>query len=386
MNTVTSSAPANAVPQILRQPFRPLFLCASFAASAGIFLWALFLHLGWLPASALPALEWHGHELLFGFGSALVAGFLLTAVAEWTKLATVTPASLAVLLVVWIAARVLFLLPAEVPYAATAVVDCAFFALLLLLVARPIIKSRNRRNYFVMGLLLAFTLADIAFHLSVANVIHVSAVHVLYLVIDLFAVLMLAIGGRVIPFFTSRKLSNVTVRRYQWLDWSVNGGAALLVLLDILLPGSVVLAAVSLVVALLVLVRWWNWRPWKTLREPMLWVLHLGYLWIAAGLALRGAALLSGAFTEITALHAITAGAIGSLSIGMMTRVALGHTGRAMTAGPFMATAFALVSIGAVLRLIGTPSLLPIAGVVWALAFAIYFLRFLPVMFAPRHN
>ncbi|MGH8279186.1 MAG: NnrS family protein [Gammaproteobacteria bacterium] len=384
MNSVASPARVHAWPPILSQPFRPLFLCASLAASAGLFLWSMFLHLGWLPASALPPLEWHGHEMLFGFASALVAGFTLTAVAEWTKLATHTPASLLALVAVWIAARVLFLLPVQVPYVATSIVDCAVFALLLVMIARPILKNRSRRNYFLIGLLAAFTLADIAFHLSVGGVLHLAPVRVLFWVIDLFVVLMLAIGGRVIPFFTSRRIQTAHIRRYQWIDWSVNGGAALLVLLDILLPGSAILAVVSLVVAALVLTRWWLWQPWCTLREPMLWVLHVGYLWLAAGLTLRAVALLFGAFPEITAMHALTAGALGSLSIGMMTRVALGHTGRTMTAGPFLATAFALVSVGTILRLIGTPGLLPIAGVLWALAFAIYFLRFLPVMFTPR--
>lgn len=386
MSTLVPSVRTTAVPPILQQPFRLLFLCAALAASFGILAWALFLHLGWLPAASLPPLEWHGHEMLFGFAGALVAGFLLTAVADWTGLATFTPASLVLLVVVWLAARVLFLLPTHVPYVVTAIVDCAFFGLLLLLVARPILKSHNRRNYFVIGLLAAFTLADVAFYLSVTGLLHVPASRVLFWVIDLFALLMLAIGGRVIPFFTGRRLNNVTIRRYRWLDWCVNGGAVLLVLLDIVLPGSLALGVISLVVAALVLLRWWNWQPWKTGREPMLWVLHLGYLWLAAGLALRGAALLSSALAEITALHAITVGALGSLSIGMMTRVALGHTGRDMTAGPFMTTAFILVSVAAVLRLINATALLPIAGVLWALAFAIFFIRFVPVMFASRQN
>ena len=386
MNSPAPSARAVSRPPILQQPFRLLFLCASLSASLGIFLWVTFLHLGLLPASALPPLAWHGHEMLFGFAAALMAGFLLTAVAEWTKLATFTPASLILLVAIWIAARVLFLLRAEVPYTVTAVVDCAFFALLLLMVARPIVKSRNLRNYFVMVLLLAFTLADIAFHLSVSGAIHVSVGRILYWVIDLLTVLMLTIGGRVIPFFTGRRLTNANIRRYRWLDWSVNGGAALLVVLDILLPNSITLGAVSLVVAVLVLARWWNWQPWKTWREPMLWVLHLGYLWLAAGLMLRGIALLSGMLAEITALHAITVGALGSLSIGMMTRVALGHSGRAMAAGPFLSAAFVLVSVAAILRVTGAAGLLSLAGMLWALAFAIYFLRFLPVMFAPRRG
>jgi uncharacterized protein involved in response to NO len=384
MNSPILSARATWVPPVLQQPFRVMFLCASGFASAGMFFWVLFLHLGWLPAASLPPVEWHGHEMLFGFAGALAAGFLLTALAEWTRLATITPAALVLLATVWLAARVLFLLPTSLPYAVTATIDCGFFALLLFLVGRPILKSRNRRNYFVIGLLSAILLADIAFHLSVTGTFQVPANRVLYWVIDLFTVLMLAIGGRVIPFFTGRRLASVTIRRYLWLDWSVNGGAALLAVFDILLPGSSILGAFSLVVAALVVLRWWNWQPWKTLHEPMLWVLHLGYLWLAAGLMLRGAALLTGALPEITALHAVTVGAIGSLAIGMMTRVTLGHTGHAMAAGPFMTAAFATVNVAAVLRLTGTSGLLPIAGTLWTLAFAVYFVRFLPIMIAPR--
>ena len=384
MNSPILSARATRVPPVLQQPFRVMFLCASGFASAGMFFWVLFLHLGWLPTVSLPPVEWHGHEMLFGFAGALAAGFLLTAVAEWTRLATITPAALVLLAIVWLAARVLFLLPTSLPYAVTATIDCGFFALLLFLVGRPILKSRNRRNYFVIGLLSAILLADIAFHLSVTGTLQVPANRVLYWVIDLFTVLMLAIGGRVIPFFTGRRLANVTIRRYLWLDWSVNGGAALLAVFDILLPGSSILGAFSLVVAALVVLRWWNWQPWKTLHEPMLWVLHLGYLWLAAGLMLRGVALLTGALPEITALHAVTVGAIGSLAIGMMTRVTLGHTGHAMTAGAFMTAAFATVNVAAVLRLTGTSGLLPIAGTLWTLAFAVYFVRFLPIMIAPR--
>lgn len=386
MNSFAPSVPAASVPPIVQQPFRLLFLCAAMSASLGLFTWALFLHLGLLPATALPPLLWHGHEMLFGFAGALMAGFLLTAVANWTGLPTVTPLSLLLLVAVWLAARVAFLLPGRLPYAVSAILDCAFFPTLAVLVARPILKTRNRRNLFLIPLLLAFALADLLFHLNVAGLIRLPAYRVLLWTIDLLAVLMLAIGGRVIPFFTQRHLSGIALRNHHWINWSVNGGAALLVLLDIALPGSAALAIISLLVAALALLRLWGWRPLQTWREPMLWVLHLGYLWLAIGLMLRGIALLTHAFPEITALHAITVGALGSLAIGMMTRVALGHTGRTMAAGYFMTAAFVLVSVAAVLRLTGVPGLLPLAGTFWALAFAVYFIRFLLVMLAPRRG
>ncbi len=346
-------------------------------------LWALFLYLGWLPAASLPPLLWHGHEMLFGFAGALIAGFLLTAVAEWTKRLTATPLTLLLLVTVWLIARIGFLLPAFIPYTLTAILDSTFFLLLAIMVAIPILQAHNYRNLFVIPLLLTFTLADVLFHLGVTGRLPLAPYQVLVWVIDLLTLLMLVIGGRVIPFFTSRRLVGVKIVRWRLLDWSVNGGGLVLLLVDIIVPSSRLLGGLSLIVAVLAIIRLAAWRPWRTLREPMLWVLHLGYLWLAVGIALRGVALLSGSFAEITALHALTVGALGSLSIGMMTRVPLGHTGRPIAAGPVMAVVFFLPTLAAVLRLMNLPGWLPLAATLWTLAFATYFLHFLPVHFGP---
>ncbi|HEX5340120.1 MAG TPA: NnrS family protein [Gammaproteobacteria bacterium] len=376
-----STFPLHTRSALLQQPFRLLFLGSALFASLGMLAWAVFLHLGWLPASSLPVLLWHGHEMLFGFAGALIAGFLLTAVANWTGQATTTPASLMLLLCVWLAARLAFLLPGLIPFGAAAVVDCVFFPLLALMLARPILRSRNYRNLFVIPLLGAFALANILFCLGVVQLITLSPYRVLFWVIDLLTVLMLTIGGRVIPLFTSRRFPRLTVRRNVWLERSVNIGAALLVAMDVVVPGGFTLGVFSLLVAALALIRLCGWQSWRVVREPMLWVLHLGYLWLVAGLTLRGIALLGGTPREITALHAITAGALGSLAIGMMLRVAQGHTGRVLKANPAMICAFALVSIAALLRLTDFASLLPLAGLLWAAAFGILFLVSLPIHF-----
>ncbi len=368
---------------LLCQPFRLLFMAASLCASLDMLLWALFLYLGWLPAASLPPLLWHGHEMLFGFAGALIAGFLLTAVAEWTKRLTATPLTLLLLVTVWLIARIGFLLPAFIPYTLTAILDSTFFLLLAIMVAIPILQAHNYRNLFVIPLLLTFTLADVLFHLGVTGRLPLAPYQVLVWVIDLLTLLMLVIGGRVIPFFTSRRLVGVKIVRWRLLDWSVNGGGLVLLLVDIIVPSSRLLGGLSLIVAVLAIIRLAAWRPWRTLREPMLWVLHLGYLWLAVGIALRGVALLSGSFAEITALHALTVGALGSLSIGMMTRVPLGHTGRPIAAGPVMAVVFFLPTLAAVLRLMNLPGWLPLAATLWTLAFATYFLHFLPVHFGP---
>lgn len=368
---------------LLQQPFRLFFLGASLFASLGMLLWATFLHLGLLPASSLSPLYWHGHEMLFGFAGALIAGFLLTAVANWTGQPTSSPGSLALLAAIWLAARLGFLLPSVVPFAAAASLDCAFLPLLAAIIARPILRSRNYRNLFVIPLLSALALADILFCLSVANVIPLPAIRVLMWTIDLFTVLMLAVGGRIIPFFTSRRLPAVRIYRNTWLEWSVNAGAAVIVLLDVVVPGSLILGMVSLAVGVLACARLTGWQPWRTWTEPMLWVLHAGYLWLVAGLILRGIALLGGSLLEITALHAITVGALGSLAIGMMLRVSQGHTGRILRAGYAAAAAFALVSAAALLRLTDLPGMLSLAGVLWALAFGYLLVRLVPIHFGP---
>ncbi|HET7396566.1 MAG TPA: NnrS family protein [Gammaproteobacteria bacterium] len=379
MSTLSRFFPSHTRSALLQQPFRLFFLGSASFASLGMLSWSVFLHLGWLPTSSLPALLWHGHEMLFGFAGALIAGFLLTAVGNWTGQATTTPASLILLFCVWLAARLAFLLPGLIPFGAAAIVDCAFFPLLAFSLARPILRSRNYRNLFVIPLLSAFALADILFCLGVAQLITLSPYRVLFWVIDLLAVLMLTIGGRVIPFFTSRRFPGLAVWRKPWLERSVNGGAAILVVMDIILPDSFAFGILSLVVAVLALIRLSGWQSWHVGREPMLWVLHLGYLWLIAGLTLRGIALLGGPLREITALHAITAGALGSLAIGMMLRVAQGHTGRILKANPAMICAFGLVSIAALLRVTDLPGLLSLAGLLWAAAFGILLLVSLPI-------
>lgn len=368
---------------LLQQPFRPFFLGAALVASLGMLVWVLFLHLGLLPPDSLPPLLWHGHEMLFGFAAALMAGFLLTAVANWTGRPTITPLSLGVLALLWLAGRVAFLLPAVVPYTVAALLDAAFFPCLAVVVARPILLTRNIRNLFLIPLLSAFALADVLFHLAVVGLLEIPPLHILLWVIDLFVVLMLVIGGRVIPFFTERRLPQLRVRSRDWLNAIVNGGAAVVLLLDVALPGSIALGIASLVLGLFVAARLYGWRPWVTLGEPMLWILHAGYLWLAIGLVLRGIALTAGGLTELTAVHALTVGALGSLAIGMMTRVALGHTGRPLAAGWLMAMAFLLVTLAAAVRVSGVVGLLSLAGTLWTAAFAIYFVRFLPVHLGP---
>ncbi|TAM10764.1 MAG: NnrS family protein [Nevskiaceae bacterium] len=368
-------------------PFRPMFMGAAAFSALGMLLWAVFLHLGWLPPSPLPSPLWHGHALLFGFAGALISGFLLTASASWTGMATTTPATLALLFVAWLAARIAFLVNA--PLWLATVLDLGWLAILLAMVARVIALKRNTRNYFVIVLLASYTALDAIF-LIAAQRHSPLASDALVWTVDWITILMIAIGGRVIPFFSGRKIPRMAPQNWPALSIAVNVGAALVLVTDILSVPAPVQGALFLVLALLAGIRLGAWHGWRGLNEPMLWSLHLGYLWLVIGLALRGLALL-GAFGAAWAgpgvhasLHGITVGALGTLSLAMMTRVAQGHSGVPIQASKALTVAFLLPSVAALLRLAGGPGWWPAAACAWVAAYLIYLAAVGPLLVRGR--
>jgi uncharacterized protein involved in response to NO len=366
-------------------PFRPLFLCSALAASFGMLAWGAFLHYGWLPSAALQnPFYWHAHVMLFGFASALVGGFLLTASANWTGIATTTRRSLWLLTATWVVARVLLLTP--LPFWVGALFDVGYLFGLMFLVGRVLWLSRNKRNAFLALILSFYAGLDIAFYSGVLAGNATVPTHALIGVVDLLMVLMLAIGGRVIPFFTGRKLPGHTSWTHRYLIWAVNGGGAMVLLWGLGGVAGAARGALMLAVAALALVRLVGWRGWRTWREPMLWVLHLGYLWLAIGLIVRGLALLGvHAMPEIDTLHGITVGALGTLSLAMMTRVAQGHSGVPIQSSAALTLMFVLPSLAAALRLwINTPSGWVWAALAWFVAYAIYLSAIGPLLVRGR--
>jgi uncharacterized protein involved in response to NO len=366
-------------------PFRPLFFCAALAASFGMLAWGAFLHYGWLPSAALQnPFFWHAHLMLFGFAGALVGGFLLTASANWTGIATTTRRSLWLLTATWAIARVLLLTP--LPFWVGALFDVGYLLGLAFLVGRVLWLSKNKRNAFLVGILLFFAGLDIAFYAGVLASNAVVPARALIGVVDLLMVLMLAIGGRVIPFFTGRKLTGHAMWVNKYLIFVVNGGGALVLLCDLCGAPALARGVLMLVVASLAFVRLVGWRGWRTWREPMLWVLHLGYLWLAIGLAVRGLALL-GVYVmpEIDTLHGITVGALGTLSLGMMVRVAQGHSGVPIQSNAALTIMFLLPSVAAILRLgFNQPSGWTWAALAWFVAYAIYLFAIGPLLVRGR--
>jgi uncharacterized protein involved in response to NO len=259
--------------------------------------------------------------------------------------------------------------------------DVAFLLLVAFMVGRVILLTNNRRNLFLVAILLFYAALDVWFYVAVARLDFEHATRALLVCVDLLTLLMLAIGGRVVPFFTGRKITDLKITQFTPLNIAVNLGAAIVLLLDLAGVDGAPRGACMLVLAALAFVRALEWRGWNTWREPMLWVLHLGYLWLAIGLLLRGLGLV-GAWNqpEIETLHGITVGALGTLSLGMMTRVSLGHSGREIRANPALVAVFVLPTAAAALRLgFGTAGW-TWAACVWVAAFLIWLIVMTPVL------
>jgi|SRR5690242_13544973 len=366
-------------------PFRPLFFCAALAASLGMLAWGAFLHFGWLPSAALESpFYWHAHVMLYGFAGALVGGFLLTASANWTGIATTTRRSLWLLILIWAIARILLLTP--LPFWIGALFDVGYLFGLVLLVGRVLWLSKNRRNAFLILILLFYAGLDIAFYAGVLNGNAIVPTRALIGTVDLLVVLMLAIGGRVIPFFTGRRLAGHAMWTNKYVMVAVNGGGALVLLCGLCGAPDRARGVLMLIVAMLALVRLIGWRGWRAWREPMLWVLHLGYLWLAIGLIVRGLALLGVyAMPEIDTLHGLTVAALGTLSLGMMVRVAQGHSGGPIQSNAALTLMFVLPSVAAILRLgFNQPSGWVWAAAAWFVAYTIYLVAIGPLLVRGR--
>lgn len=359
--------------------FRPFYLLAALFAALSIALWVATLHgLRW--NGYLPPVLWHQHEMLFGFALAVITGFLLTAGRVWTGRPTPEGWPLAVLALHWIAARVLvFTGPAPV----AALVDGAFAFVVAALMARAIVGARNARNYFVIVLLCAFGAANVAFHLQPGD-LPVRAG--LWLVMTLIVVM----AGRVVPSFTANALPRAGVVMRPKLDRIALALTLAVFAADLLALGAAVVAPLALAAATLHAARQWGWLPLATRGRPILWILHLSHAWIPLGFVFLALESLRWVATAVT-LHAFGAGAMGGLIIAMITRTALGHTGRPLAAGGAEVAAYVLLHLAAALRVFAglAPgasylTLIALSGVLWSAAFLVYFATYLPRLARPR--
>ena len=352
--------------------FRPLYLLAGLYAALAVPLWAA-QYAGWLPA-ANPL--WHAHEMLFGYAFAVIAGFLLTAVRNWTGLATPSGSALGGLALLWILARV----SSFQSILASSIFDALFAVVLAWGIGKPILQSRNR-NWFFIPLMLALGAASVAFQFAPRGALQAG--------LDVVLFVIAVMAGRVVPGFTNNAVPGAGARRVRWVEYGALGSVILLLVCD-LSRIDTLLPWIACAGATLHGIRVALWAPLRTRGRPILWILHLSYAWIVAHLLLRGLAGFD-LVPAVLATHALTVGAIGGLTLGMMTRTARGHTGRPLEAGRAELAAYVLVQAAAAVRVL-LPLALPVAyaaavsvsAVLWSAAFAIFVVTYYPMLTRPR--
>ena len=318
--------------------FRPFYLLASVFSAISVLLWTV-QYSGWLPSAYLQGPLWHGHEMLFGYTLAVVAGFLLTAVRAWTGQPTAAGAPLMALAALWVAGRILVLTPWNT---AAAIVNAAFPLALGIAIAIPLLRARNVRNYFFVGLLALMSVLVAALHLALLGMAVLPPGLGLALGLDVMLFIMAVMGGRVIPMFTNNGVPGAGAARHPVVEKFALGSVLVLFLADLLQMQSAVVAAIALIAAIAHGTRLALWRSWRTLSTPLVWILHAAYAWIVVYLVLRALSA-AGWLGESFAIHALTVGAIGGLTLGMMTRTARGHTARPLVADRFELAMFLLI-------------------------------------------
>ena len=362
------------MPTLLTAGFRPFFLAAA--------AWATLAMATWLPMltgeldlpTSFDPLSWHIHEMLFGFVMAAVGGFLLTAIPNWTGRTPVAGATLAVLVGLWLLGRIACLFSALFPAWVVVPADLAFAVALEIVAAHELMAVGNRRNYPLLVPVAVLAIANLLTHLSIQLGWRLG--------IGVVIVLISVIGGRIVPTFTRNWLGArgkaPVPPSLPWLEIAARATLIAALLGWVLLADWQPIGVLLLAASALNLVRLARWRGIATFEEPLLLVLHVGYLWLVVGVALLGLSLIGSAVPPAAAVHALTAGAMGTTILAVMTRATLGHTGRVLRADKTTVAIYVLVNASALLRIAaawlfeGQMALYEVAALAWVGAFALF--------------
>jgi len=377
---ITDKKVEEAIQPVLRLGFRPFFLLGSAYAVIAIALWVWMFQTGQPSALRVPALWWHVHEMLFGFAMAIVAGFVLTAVQNWTGINGTKHHRLAILVMLWVIPRVLFWTPA--PLWLISSIEALFLSFTAYEIGQRVVKAKGWRNLFFVPLFVLAIAANFASYATIKGMPPFPSSAVWHAMLWWFTMLLSIMGSRVIPFFTARRFNFDKPQPIVWLDWAANLPLAGLFILSFFPMTFAELGQPLMVISGLAhLVRVMRWQPWRTLSEPLVWSLHATYLCIPVSLLLRG--LLTNPFMSHNMLHLFAIGAIGGVILAMIARVTMGHTGRAIYQGPNMSIAFGAIVLAAIVRSIGAAffpqyliEVVNVSGLLWVLAFALYIARF----------
>ena len=404
LNNTHNPDQANRILPIFRLAFRPFFLGAALFSLIALSLWGSFWLNGvsWTPYGGW--LWWHAHEMLFGFVCAVIVGFLLTAVQSWTRQPSISGWPLATLFALWLLARLLLLFPIAATEAITPWLDLAFLPVVAWIMGRLVCRVRQYHNLIFVPVLLMLTVSNAQMHWAVVQGDAALFKQAAHGGIFLIVLIMVVLGGRVIPLFTANATATIRAKPNPWIETLAIASVVALALLQLfglisLLPPEVV-ANLFLIAALTHLLRLVSWRPWITLKQPLLWSLHAAYLFMVLGFllcALHFAGLTLAWFSGFTGhyatiLHSFTLGGMGLLILAMMSRVALGHTGRELLVSPWISFSYLCLCAAYVCR-IWLPLLWPgsshyasylLSIIFWLLGYGLFVTVYLPILCKPR--
>lgn len=391
----TSSPAAQSLP-FFRLAFRPLFWLGALFSVLSIAVWGLAFT-GKLPFSPYGGVYfWHSHEMLFGFTAAIIAGFLLTAVQNWTGVPSIKGPQLMVLVLLWLIARVLMAFPFSVSTILITLIDSVFMPIVAVFMAIPVIKAKKWRNLFFVPVLVLMGVLNLLMHLSLKGTLAMSFIGVSHAMILLVALVMCILGGRVFPMFTANGTQTERVPPLMWLEKVsiiavvVSVLVSVLAVLQWLQISPKIEAAILILAGVANFLRALRWRIWVSFKTPLVWSLHLSYWALCLGLCLLGLAKLQVFSSVSLALHAITVGGMGLMILSMISRVSLGHTGRKIEVGKIMSLAFILMILGFVARVLAPlvlnsySTLILLASALWCVAYGCFVVMYLPVLFTTR--
>ncbi len=370
--------------------FRVFFALAGLSALILIVLWNAIFNGALTVDNYFAPNYWHAHEMLLGYSVAVIAGFLLTAVKNWTDKPTLTGDKLAGLALLWLYGRILPFYAGLLPDALIALIDFAFLPILAYQISIPVMQARHFKSLVFIGLLLLLTVGNGLIHAEILGLCQNTAWTGLQLIVAAIIILILVLAGRLFPFFTERGLSGTLIIRNPLLDALSIGSAVVVFALQIWPVTGTFLALTAIFAAIVNSARLYSWYQQRIWYVPLLWILYAGYGWIILGFILTALSAYAWVLPSL-ALHAFTLGGIGVLTLGMMARVSLGHTGRALKVSNAMAIAFVLINLAALLRVL-LPAALPnwynilIYGstLSWLAAFSLFMFVYAPILSSPR--
>lgn len=376
----------------LRGGFRPFFFGGPAWAVIALALWLCEIAGKIVLPTLFEGVAWHRHEMLFGFVGAAVSGFLLTAIPNWTGRLPIAGRPLLALFGLWAAARLAVLFSAIIGFWTAAILDAGFYFALVFLAAREVLASKNR-NMPVVGIVFLFGLMDAVDHAESAGVI--SGGIGWRAAIALVIIMISLIGGRIIPSFTrnwmvKKGLPGALPTQPQSTDLLVIAATALAMLSWLVFPENRLTGWIIVLAAVGQLLRLSRWGGWRTTSDPLVLILHVGYAWIPIGLALLGLSVAGLGILASAGIHALTAGAMTTMILAVMSRASLGHTARELKASPLTSLSYLCVTLGALMRVwasLGSGSygvLLDLAGALWALALLLFLFVYTPILWRPR--